>query len=61
VPEATIRTEYLRVAFKQNSNAPWAAAKAHRERDWLMILVCFWHGLKASECIFPARCDADGY
>jgi integrase len=24
-------------------------AKASRERDWLMILVCFWHGLRASE------------
>lgn len=26
-----------------------AAARAHRERDWLMILVAFWHGLRASE------------
>jgi integrase/recombinase XerD len=26
-----------------------AAAKAVRERDWLMILVAFWHGLRASE------------
>jgi integrase len=25
------------------------AARAHRERDWLMILVAFWHGLRASE------------
>jgi integrase len=24
-------------------------AKASRERDWLMILVGFWHGLRASE------------
>jgi integrase len=24
-------------------------AKASRERDWLMILVSFWHGLRASE------------
>jgi integrase/recombinase XerD len=24
-------------------------AKASRERDWLMILVAFWHGLRASE------------
>jgi len=28
-----------------------AAARAHRERDWLMILVCFWHGLRASELV----------
>jgi site-specific recombinase XerD len=27
------------------------AARAHRERDWLMILVAFWHGLRASEVI----------
>lgn len=27
------------------------AAKACRERDWLMILVGFWHGLRASEVI----------
>jgi integrase len=28
-----------------------AAAKRHRERDWLMILVAFWHGLRASEVV----------
>ena len=28
-----------------------AAARAHRERDWLLILVCFWHGLRASELV----------
>ena len=28
-----------------------AAARAHRERDWLMILVAFWHGLRASELV----------
>ena len=26
-------------------------AKASRERDWLMILVAYWHGLRASEVI----------
>jgi len=26
-----------------------AAARAQRERDWLMILVAYWHGLRASE------------
>jgi integrase len=28
-----------------------AAAKAKRERDWLMILIGFWHGLRASEVV----------
>lgn len=39
-----------------------AAAKAHRERDWLLLLVCFWHGLKVSELVSFQR-DAiwDGY
>ena len=38
------------------------AAKANRERDWLMILVAFSHGLRASEVIAIRR-DAinDGY
>jgi integrase/recombinase XerD len=27
------------------------AARAHCERDWLMILTTFWHGLRASEVI----------
>ncbi len=39
-----------------------AAAKAHRERDWLLILVCFWHGLRASELVsFPKEAIQDGY
>ena len=39
-----------------------AAAKAHRERDWLMILVCFWHGLRASELVsFQKDAVRDGY
>ena len=39
-----------------------AAARAHRERDWLLILVCFWHGLRASELIsFKQDAIADGY
>lgn len=38
------------------------AAKAHRERDWLMILVGFWHGLRATEVIrITAGSIADGY
>jgi type 1 fimbriae regulatory protein FimB len=36
-------------------------AKAHRERDWLMILVGYWHGLRASEvCGITASDIADG-
>ena len=27
------------------------AAKAYRERDWLMILVAYWHALRASEVV----------
>jgi len=39
-----------------------AAAKAHRERDWLLILVCFWHGLRASELVsFERDAITDGY
>ena len=26
-------------------------AKTHRERDWLMILVAYWHGMRASEVV----------
>lgn len=38
------------------------AAKAHRERDWLMILVAFHHGLRASEVIgFTADAVRDGH
>lgn len=32
-----------------------AAAKAARDRDWLMILVGFWHGLRASEVVGLTR------
>jgi integrase len=28
-----------------------AQAKASRERDWVMFLVTFWHGLRASETV----------
>ena len=38
------------------------AAKAHRERDWLLILVAFWHGLRASEVTgMTAACIQDGF
>ena len=39
-----------------------AAARAHRERDWLLLLVCFWHGLRVSELVaFGKDAIADGY
>jgi hypothetical protein len=28
-----------------------AEAQAHRERDWVLFLVSFWHGLRASEAV----------
>ena len=37
-------------------------AKASRERDWLMILVGFWHGLRASEVVaITAGSIVDGH
>lgn len=37
-------------------------AKAHRERDWLMILVAYWHGMRASEVVgLQADAIQDGY
>jgi integrase len=37
-------------------------AKANRERDWVLFLVSFWHGLRASEAVSltPAH-FVDGY
>jgi type 1 fimbriae regulatory protein FimB len=32
-----------------------AAAQAKRERDWLLILVTFWHGLRVSEAVALKR------
>jgi integrase/recombinase XerD len=38
------------------------AARAHRERDWLMILVAFWHGLRSSEVtLLQADAIRDGF
>ena len=38
-----------------------ACAKAARKRDWLMILVGYWHGLRASEVVgLTAASIADG-
>jgi site-specific recombinase XerD len=37
-------------------------AKASRDRDWLMILVGYWHGLRASEVVgITAGSIADGH
>ena len=39
-----------------------SAAKACRTRDWLMILVGYWHGLRASEVVgLTAGSIADGH
>ena len=38
------------------------AARAHRHRDWLMILIAFWHGLRATEvCGLTADMVRDGH
>ncbi len=38
------------------------SARSSRERDWLMILVAFWHGLRATEVVtFTRDAIADGY
>ena len=37
-------------------------AKSHRERDWVLCLVSFWHGLRASEAVsLTPEQFADGY
>lgn len=37
-------------------------ARASRERDWVLFLVSFWHGLRASEAVkLTAENFADGY
>ena len=47
---------------KDELRALLEAAKSCRERDWLMILVGFWHGLRASEvCGLTASNIADGH
>src|SRR5262250_159951 len=39
-----------------------AVARQKSERDWLLILVSFWHGLRASEATALRVCDVrDGY
>lgn len=38
-----------------------AVAKRERERDWLMFLVAYWHGMRATEVVTLTRDDvADG-
>src|ERR1041385_913796 len=37
-------------------------ARAARERDWILLLVSFWHGLRASEAVsLTPEHFADGY
>lgn len=36
---------------KEELRSILAAARAESERDWLMILVSFWHGLRVSELL----------
>lgn len=39
-----------------------AQARMSRERDWVLFLVSFWHGLRASEAVsLTAEHFADGY
>src|SRR5579862_2470449 len=39
-----------------------AQAKVSRDRDWILLLVTFWHGLRASEAIaLTPENFADGY
>jgi integrase len=52
----------LEALSKPELTALLAAARAHRERDWLMILTAFWHGLRASEVVaLTASSIADGH
>ena len=47
---------------KDQLHALLTHARASRERDWLMILVGFWHGLRASEVVgITAASIADGH
>jgi integrase/recombinase XerD len=40
----------------------FVAAKSERERDWLMFLIAYWHGLRASEVVQLQRgAVANGY
>jgi integrase len=32
-------------------------ARSHSERDWLMILVAYWHGMRASEVVALTSAD----
>jgi type 1 fimbriae regulatory protein FimB len=39
-----------------------SAAKAHSDRDWLMILMAYWHGLRATEVVtLTAGCIEDAF
>lgn len=47
----------LHAISKEQLRSVLAAARARRERDWIMILVAYWHGLRASEVIAIKRDD----
>jgi integrase/recombinase XerD len=46
-----LRILVLQSLSKDELCALLRTAKASRDRDWLMILVGFWHGLRASEVV----------
>lgn len=47
---------------KEQLHAVLSHAKASRDRDWLMILVGYWHGLRASEVVaITAGSIVDGH
>lgn len=41
----------MKALTREQTTALLKAARAHSERDWLLILVTYWHGLRASEAI----------
>lgn len=52
----------IRSLSKEQLRGLLAAAKVKRERDWLMCLVAFQHGLRASEVVgLTTENFADGY
>jgi hypothetical protein len=61
--DATIHPFVTRQSFSNDELlALLGAARRARERNWLMILVAYWHGLRASEVTAIQQHDvADGY
>jgi integrase/recombinase XerD len=53
---------YMQNLSKSELLALLKAAKDESERDWLMILVCYWHGFRSTEVTqFTRDAIADGY